>query len=363
MLEDFTHLSPPGYRAFFSTPISGQGHHGGTTIFICSDVPLVPQQLDILLQAVAVKVFLGRFYTLYSFYLPPSIPVVRPNLDSLAHVLPSPFLLLGDYNSCHPLWDGGAFNPCGVLIASLIEDEGLKLLNTGDVTHFHSQTGTFTSIDFSVCSSNSLLDFTWRVLPDLYGSDHFPILLESVDSEPRSRPPPWYLDRSNWQCFTDPTSSVHPLADFGTCNNATAYITDVLHSADLQSIPKTSDLQFGMHIAEKAKKANTILGLIKKSFICIDEDMFRCLYTALIRPHLKYVSCVWSPHKLGERKLIEGVYRRAKKLISSISEQPYNHRLRHLGLPTLEFRRHRADMLQVYKLLLGYINLFYSKFN
>ena len=114
----------------------------------------------------------------------------------------------------------------------------MELLNTGDVTHIHSQTGTFISIDLSVCTSNSLLDFTWRVLPDLYGSDHFPILLESVDSEPRSRPPRWRLDRSDLQRLTDLTSSVRPLADFDTCNDAVVYFTDVLHSAALQSVPK-----------------------------------------------------------------------------------------------------------------------------
>ena len=131
------------------------------------------------------------------------------------------------------MWDGGAFNPRGILIASFIEDEGLELINTGDATHFHSQTGTFTSINFFVCTSNSLFDFTWRILPALYGSDHFPILLESVDSEPRSRPPRWRLNRLDWQRFTDLTFSVHSLADFGTCNDAAAYFTDVLHSAAL----------------------------------------------------------------------------------------------------------------------------------
>ena len=94
MLRDFTHSSSHGYRAFFSTPITGQGHHGGTAIFFRSDVPFVPQQHHIPLQAVAIKVFLGRFYTLCSLYLPPSVPVVRPDLDGLARVLPSPFLLL-----------------------------------------------------------------------------------------------------------------------------------------------------------------------------------------------------------------------------------------------------------------------------
>ena len=177
MLGDFTHSSPPGYRAFFSTPIPGQGHHGGTAIFVRSDIPFVPHQLHTPLQAVAVKVFLGRFYTLCSLYLPPGVSVVRPDLDSLASVLPFPFLLLGDYNGGHLLWDGGASKPRGILIASFIEDEGLELLNTGYITHFHSQAGTSTSIDLSVCTSNSLLEFTLGVLPDLCGSVHFPILL------------------------------------------------------------------------------------------------------------------------------------------------------------------------------------------
>ena len=122
MLGDFTHSGPPGYRAFFSTPIPDQGHHGGTAIFVRSDVPFVPQQLHTPLQAVAVKIFLGRFYTLCSLYLPTGVPVVGPDLDDLARLLPSPFLLLGDYNGRHPLWDGGASNPRGILIASFIEE-------------------------------------------------------------------------------------------------------------------------------------------------------------------------------------------------------------------------------------------------
>ena len=73
MLGDFTYSNPPGYRALFSTSFPDQGHHGGTAIFVRSDVPFVAQQLYIPLQAVAVKVFLGRFYTLCSIYLPPGV--------------------------------------------------------------------------------------------------------------------------------------------------------------------------------------------------------------------------------------------------------------------------------------------------
>ena len=88
---------------------------------------------------------------------------------------------------------------------------------------------------------------------------------------------------------------------FGYKNPSTNYVMgkkneecveeDVTHEKDLGVIIQ-SDLQFSMHIAKKVKKTNIILGLIKKSFTCMDEDMFRCLYTALFKPHLEYATCV-----------------------------------------------------------------------
>ena len=47
----------------------------------------------------------------------------------------------------------------------------------------------------------------------------------------------------------------------------------------------------------------------------------------------------------------ENVQRRATKLVSSISHLPYSERLRALGLPSLEYRQERDDVIQVYKIL------------
>ena len=140
MLGDRTHYSPPGYRVFFSTPFPGQGHNGGTAIIVRNDIPFVPVELHSQLQAVAVKVFIGNFYTVCSLCLSPGVPVARADLDALALGLPAPFLLLGDFNGRHPLWcDSGVVDSRGTLLASFIEDEGLEVFNSGDVTHFHSQ--------------------------------------------------------------------------------------------------------------------------------------------------------------------------------------------------------------------------------
>ena len=197
-------------------------------------------QLNSPLQAVAVKVFLDRWYTLCSLYLPPNDRVNKVDLVNLTRCLPPPFVLLGDFNGRHPLWDNDAVNPRGRLTASFIEDEGLEILNSGDVTYFHSPTGTFTAIDLTLCSSNAYLNFKWSVLPDLHGSDHFPIFVESVNSVPQSRPPRWCLDRADWHLFKALSVPVRSVEEMPSCDEATQYFTDVLHAAAIHSVPRTS---------------------------------------------------------------------------------------------------------------------------
>ena len=69
---------------------------------------------------------------------------------------------------------------------------------------------------------------------------------------------------------------------------------------------------------------------------------------------MEYASSVWSPFKHRDIKLIEGVQRRATRLSRDLRNEPYYIRLTKFGLPTLQFRRERADMLQVFKFLNGY---------
>ena len=112
-----------------------------------------------------------------------------------------------------------------------------------------------------------------------------------------------------------------------------------------------------------------MLGLIHCSFQYIDNAMHILLYlyisTKLSSVHMwsmPYGSSVWSPFKLCDIKLIEGVQRRATRLSRDLRNEPYNIRLSTLGLPTLQFRRDRADMLQVFKILNRYEYIDSSRF-
>ena len=110
-----------------------------------------------------------------------------------------------------------------------------------------------------------------------------------------------------------------------------------------------SNLTFEDHIAEKVKKANSMLGWIKRSFNFLTPAGFVLLYTSFVRPHLEYAQSIWSPKLRKHINLIESVQRRATKLLSCCKNLLYSERLKMLGLPSLEFRRHFGDMVQIYK--------------
>ena len=76
-----------------------------------------------------------------------------------------------------------------------------------------------------------------------------------------------------------------------------------------------SELKFSDHLNMKVNKANSMAGLIRRSFDYLDGSLFRQLYTALVRPHLEYCQTVWAPHLQKDVNTIESVQRRATKLV------------------------------------------------
>ena len=123
-----------------------------------------------------------------------------------------------------------------------------------------------------------------------------------------------------------------------------------------------NELDFGKHIKGIVGKANKILGMIRISFACLNKRMFLNLYLALVRPLLEYCVQVWSPYKRKYINLVEGVQRRATKLVPELRNLPYEERLRRLKLTTLEERRVRGDMIETYKIITGKEQVDHEKF-
>ena len=114
-----------------------------------------------------------------------------------------------------------------------------------------------------------------------------------------------------------------------------------------------SRLNFGKHIKTKTSKANQIMGLIRRTFNFMNENIFNQLFKTLVRPHVEYANSVWAPYKLEDIRQIEAVQRRATKLIPGFKEMSYEDRLKKLDLPTLHYRRKRGDMIETYKIVSG----------
>ena len=73
----------------------------------------------------------------------------------------------------------------------------------------------------------------------------------------------------------------------------------------------------------------------------------------MVRSHLEYANCIWSPYTVQDIKTLEKVQMRATKLIKRIKHLSYMERLKYLNLPTLHYRRLRGDMIMVYKICSG----------
>lgn len=64
-------------------------------------------------------------------------------------------------------------------------------------------------------------------------------------------------------------------------------------------------------------------------------------------------SSAWSPNLKGDIDVLERVQRRASKIPITMKDLPYEERLRLWCHTTLEERRKRGDLIQIYKVLNG----------
>ena len=213
---------------------------GGSSIFVHSSCPQREIKLKTDLQAVAVSVTLEKEITLCSIYIPPSFALRPIHLNSLLQQLPSPFILLGDFNGHNVLWGSKDNAPRGDLIEDFISQNDICLMNDKSNTFLDSGKGTFSALDLSICHPSLYLDYEWSVCEDQHGSDHFPIVIESIKTSEEDHNPKWKLNKANWDLFhtlCDESLITISLSDSTDC---IADFTSSLIDISEKCIPKTS---------------------------------------------------------------------------------------------------------------------------
>jgi len=112
----------------------------------------------------------------------------------------------------------------------------------------------------------------------------------------------------------------------------------------------SKDMKWEKQCIAAVKKMNRVLGMIKRNLIDRSKET---MYKSMVRPHLQYCIPMWSPYLIKDIKLIEGVRRRATKLVEGIGNWSYDERLKYLGLTGIDTRRVRSDLLETFKIMNG----------
>jgi hypothetical protein len=103
--------------------------------------------------------------------------------------------------------------------------------------------------------------------------------------------------------------------------------------------------------SKAVKKANSILGQMRRTVHYRDRIVWIGLYKTFVRHHLEFSVQAWSPWFLQDIQNLERVQERAVNMVSGLDGYSYEEKLQKIGLPSLFDRRVRGDVIQVWKYL------------
>ena len=117
-----THVHPPSrYNIIHSSRNRPDDHYRGVAILTHVDYHTHELHLSTSLQAVAVKIWINKWYTICSLYLPHTT-ISPESLRDLISELPTPFIILGDFNARSETWGDTTSNARGRMLEDLLID-------------------------------------------------------------------------------------------------------------------------------------------------------------------------------------------------------------------------------------------------
>ena len=144
--KDTDNITVRGFHLYHKFQETEYRASGGVSILVNENISQSIVTLNTDLQAVAVKVTAHKTITLFLVYLPPRnhFNFNPKDLLNVTDQLPSPLILIGDFNGHHTLWGCEDVNSRGQQLEDLILKNDLILLNEKSHTYFNSASGTFT---------------------------------------------------------------------------------------------------------------------------------------------------------------------------------------------------------------------------
>ena len=167
----------------------------------------------------------------------------------------------------------------------------------------------------------------------------------------------WNLYFNTEKCKVMHAGRNNPNKEYNMIKNDTVCTVTTCNSEKDLGVIFDKELTFNNHIQTCINKANQMIGLIKRTFINIDNNIFTKLYKALVRPHLEYGNVIWHPKYKYQSMAVERVQRRATKFVKGCKNMDYESRLMFLNLYSLKGRRIRGDLIEAYKIFNGLVDL------
>ena len=91
--------------------------------------------------------------------------------------------------------------------------------------------------------------------------------------------------------------------------------------------------------------------MIKRNISFKSKDVIIRLHKALVRSRFEFCVQAWCLYLRKDIAMIKRVQRTATKLIKGLRDMSYSEHLFHTGLISVEKRRVRGDLIQVFKML------------
>ena len=116
-------------------------------------------------------------------------------------------------------------------------------------------------------------------------------------------------------------------------------------------------LVFREHINNICKKSNALCAMIFRSFEFRNAYFLISLFNMYFRPQLEYASTVWSPHLKMDIAKFDRVQRMYTKRVPALRHLSYVERKVYIGTRSLEHHRLYFDLLYLYKILHGLLDV------
>ena len=141
---------------------------------------------------------------------------------------------------------------------------------------------------------------------------------------------------------------IHDFGSYEVPNGDTLFPVEQLKDLGITVCP---DLSWTEHINGIASRAKTVASWALSVFRTRSADVMCTLYKSLVRSHLEYCCPLWNPASYTDIQLLEDVQRSFTSKIWGVNHQNYWDRLKALKLMSLQRRRERYIIIQMWKIL------------